>query len=60
MFVDGECIELLRDIRDYLMQINSKLDFINDSLSDIKGEGIYNIEDLHSELLDIKRALEEE
>lgn len=57
MFGESESIELLREIRDFLSEISDKLDSINESLDDIKGEGIYNIEDVHSELVDIKNAL---
>ena len=53
----GESVELLREIRDYLSEINDKLDAVSDSLDEIKGAGVYNIEDLHSELVDIKTVL---
>ena len=58
MFGESESIELLREIRDVLTEINDKLESINDSLNDIKGDGIYNIEDIHSELADIKNAID--
>ena len=57
MFGESESIELLRAIRDSLSEISDKLDIINDSLDEIKGDGIYNIEDLHSELVEIKTVL---
>ena len=57
MFGESESVELLREIRDFLSEISDKLDTINDSLDEIKGDGVYNIEDLHSELVDIKTVL---
>lgn len=57
MFGENESVELLREIRDYLSEISDKLDIISDSLDEIKGDGVYNIEDLYSELVDIKTAL---
>lgn len=57
MFGENESIELLREIRHFLSEINDKLDTISDSLDEIKGDGVYNIEDLHSELVDIKTVL---
>lgn len=58
MFGVSDSVELLREIRDYLSEISDKLDSINDGINDIKGEGIYNIEDIHSELVDIKNAID--
>ena len=59
MFNEIESVELLREIRNYLSEISNKLDSIDESLEDIKGSGIYNIDDLHSELIDIRLAVED-
>ena len=59
MFGELESVELLREIRNYLADISEKLDSIDSSLCDIKGAGIYNIDDLHSELQDIRMAVED-
>lgn len=46
-----DIIDVLTDIRDLLESINDKLD-------DIRGHGIYSIEDLHDKLCDIENSVD--
>jgi len=46
-----DLIEVLKEIRDGIYQLNGRVDNINDSLSELKGYGVYNsLSDIHDQL----------
>ena len=47
----NELISVMEDIRDLLKEVNEKLD-------DIRGRGLYSIEDVCSKLYDIETSIE--
>lgn len=65
MFEESESVGLLREIRDVLTEINDKLidisvelEAVRGSVDDIKGKGIYSIDDIHSKLADLEISID--
>lgn len=62
---DIECIDILREIRDYLAGIEDKLDDIKDEcseinskLGDINGSGMYSISEIYDKFVDIESSVD--
>ena len=65
MFESNEVVELLKDIRDFLSNIEDQIDSIkmecqeiNSKLGDINGAGIYDMTDVCEKLDSIETAID--
>ena len=49
-----ELVEVLREIRDGIYELNTRVDGLNDSINDIKGYGVYNsLTDIHNQVKEL-------